>query len=328
MQIGVYSYGSAISRDNEGFVVVTSDGRTRVPADAVDCITMGRGINITSDALFLAIERDIPVVLTDKSGKPMGRVWSSSYGSISTIRKGQLDFTRSAEAVKWICENLGRKIENQQAMLLMLPAPDDPTEMRRQTAIKRLDTMAQKVKGVKADRVADVASQIRGWEGTASKVYFETMNLFIPEEYRFETRTQHPAMDPANALLNYAYGMLYSLIEGELIKAGADPYLGILHRDEYNRPVLVYDVIERFRVWADYVVFSLLGQRVVDDEYWSVREDGSVWLETLGRRVIIQGMNDYLAEVVDMNGVRRSRSGHVMLCAQELAQRFKSFNER
>lgn len=133
-------------------------------------------------------------------------------------------------------------------------------------------------------------------------------------------------MDAANALLNYGYGLLYGKIEGALIKAGVDPYIGIMHRDDYNRPVLVYDVIELYRVWIDYVVFSLLSQYAITDEHYSVREDGSYWLEALGRRILIQSINDFLDEVVENDKLQRSRLTQISLYAQSLAQLFKKYN--
>ena len=183
----------------------------------------------------------------------------------------------------------------------------------------------QRMRWLDGEIVSDVASQLRGWEGVASKIYFEMLNAFIPEEFRFASRSQHPAMDIVNALLNYGYGLLYGKIEGALIKAGIDPYVGILHRDDYNRPVLVYDVIELYRVWVDYVVYSLVIQRVITDDYYSVREDGSYWLEGLGRRILIQSMNDYLDEIITMKGVSRSRNVQLQLYAQSLAQLFKKY---
>ena len=110
-----------------------------------------------------------------------------------------------------------------------------------------------------------------------------------------------------------------------MIKAGIDPYVGVLHRDDYNRPVLVYDVIELYRVWVDYVVYSLVAQQVVTEEYYSVRDDGSYWLEGLGRRILIQSLNDYLEEVIQVKSVSRSRLTRIQLYAQELAQQFKRF---
>lgn len=56
-----------------------------------------------------------------------------------------------------------------------------------------------KITSLNGEIVSDVAAQLRGWEGVASKIYFETLNDLIPEEYRFEMRTQHPAMDVVNA---------------------------------------------------------------------------------------------------------------------------------
>jgi CRISPR-associated protein Cas1 len=130
-------------------------------------------------------------------------------------------------------------------------------------------------------------------------------------------------MDVTNALLNYGYGILYGNIEDSLIRAGVDPYIGIFHRDEYNRPVFVYDIIERYRIWADYVVFMLVIQNVVSGEFYSTKADGSCWLEGLGRRILIQSMNDYLAEIISYQGMERSRMTHIDLYTQDLAQQFK-----
>ena len=64
---------------------------------------------------------------------------------------------------------------------------------------------------------------------------------------------------------------------------------------------------------------------MITDDYYSVREDGSYWLEGLGRRVLIQSMNDYLEEIVTQKGVSRSRATLLQLYAQSLAQMFKKY---
>lgn len=326
MQIVLNSFGCALTRDNEGFVVVTSDGSQRVPVKGVESIHVSKGAQISSDAVMLAVENEIEILFADRMGNVVGRVWSPKYGSVSTIRKGQLNFVFGKEAVKWIKETLQRKIENQQAMLLLLNAANGDDRKTVEKTVSKLEDYRSKIDGIEGEVVADVAATLRGWEGVASKRYFETMNLFLPEPFRFEQRTQHPATDVANAFLNYGYGMLYAKVESALIKAGIDPYIGVLHRDDYNRPVLVYDVIELYRVWVDYVVWNILNQGVVTDEFYSKREDGSVWLEGLGRRVIIQSLNDYLSDVVEVQGVSRSREHQIFLYVQNLAQQFKKLN--
>lgn len=325
MELVLNTFGTSLNRDNEGFVITHKDGRQRLPVAGIKSIQISRGAQITSDAVMLAIENEIEILFMDKSGKPVGRVWSPKYGSISTIRKGQLNFTFTKQALVWIKEIISKKIENQQAMLLMMRTDDMEIDKVRNKSISKLEDYREKITRLDGDIVSDVASQLRGWEGVSSKIYFETLNHFIPEEYRFASRSQHPAMDVVNALLNYGYGLLYGKIEGALIKAGIDPYVGIFHRDDYNRPVLVYDVIEIYRIWVDYVVYSLVNQKVITDDYYSVREDGSYWLEGLGRRILIQSFNDYMEEVITQRGVSRSRITQIQLYAQSLAQMFKKY---
>lgn len=324
MELVINTFGTSLNRDNEGFVISSAEGRQRVPAEGITAIQISKGAQITSDAVMLAVEREIEVTFMDRSGNVIGRIWSPKYGSVSTIRKGQLNFSLSHDAIDWIKEVIRRKIENQQALILAMDAPDEPTVNRVQTAIRRLEDYRSKIAAIDGEVISDIASTLRGWEGLASKIYFEALNLFLPEQYRFEKRSQHPAMDVPNAFLNYGYGVLYGKIEGALIKAGIDPYIGVLHRDDYNRPVLVYDVIELYRVWVDYVVYTLLIQNAVTDEYYSVQPDGSYWLEPLGRRVLIQSLNDYLEETVEVKGNVRSRYHQMFLYAQNLAQQFKN----
>ena len=322
MELILNTFGVSLNRDNEGFVINTRDGKQRIPAVGIDSIQISRGAQITSDAVMLAIEKEIEVMFMDKTGKPTGRIWSPRYGSISTIRKGQLNFTYSHNAVEWIKEVLLKKIENQQALMLLFNNENHP-EVKTEKNIARLEDYRTKIRKLDGEIVNDIAPMLRGWEGQASRIYFSTINTFLPEQYRFSVRSQHPALDITNAFLNYGYGILYGRIEGALIKAGVDPYIGILHRDDYNRPVLVYDIIEMYRIWVDYVVYTLLAQNVITEEFYSVREDGSYWLEALGRRVLIQSLNDYMDEVITQKGVTRSRLTMLSLYVQSLAQKFK-----
>lgn len=323
MELIISTFGTSLNRENEGFVITTTEGRQRIPAEGITSIQISRGAQISSDAVMLAMEKEIEVLFMDKNGNVIGRIWSPKYGSVSTIRKGQLNFSFSTEAIRWIKEVICQKIENQQALLLTFESSDIMIQNHVQKSIRRLEDYHTKVSTINGEVISDIASTLRGWEGLSSKIYFETLNLFLPEQYRFEKRSQHPATDVANAFLNYGYGVLYGKVEGALIKAGIDPYIGVLHRDDYNRPVLVYDVIELYRIWVDYVVFTLLTQNVITDEFYSVQSDGSYWLESLGRRVLIQSLNDYLEETIEVNGNSRSRAYQIFLYAQKLAQQFK-----
>lgn len=323
MHIVLNSFGASIAQENGRFAVSTAEGKQFIAARDVKSITVSRGARISSDAVLLAIQNEVDVIFVDSMGKPQGRVWSIRYGSISDIRRKQLDFLYSSAAVEWVKELVVEKINGQVAMLLALQMDQPEAGQRRiATALNRLEDYKNKVRRIEGELVADVAPSLRGWEGAASRHYFQMLSECLPEKYRFEERTRQPATDPFNAMLNYGYGMLYGKVEGALVKAGLDPYTGIFHRDDFNRPALVFDVIERYRTWVDYVVVQLCRQDAMTDECFNIREDGGVLLQGLGKRIVIQSVNDYLAEVISWKGVERSRAEHIQLDAHRLATFF------
>jgi CRISPR-associated protein Cas1 len=271
---------------------------------------------------MLAVEHETEIIYLDGKGFPFARLWSPRYGSVSTIRKNQVLFARSPEAVTWIRDLLLRKVDNQTVLLSLLRSLEPETHLHIAAALDRLEVYRARLSRITGQTMTEAAPTLRGLEGRCAVVYFKAINACLPEMYRFDRRSKHPAMDMFNALLNYAFGMLYSRVEGALIKAGIDPYLGILHRDEYNRPVLVYDFIEPYRVWAEYVVIKLCMDQVMYIEFFEVTQ-GTYWLGDMGRRILIQSLNDYLEEVIELGGLRRSRHTHIELEAQQFATRLK-----
>jgi len=326
MELVLNSYGVTLIKEHDSLVVIHKDGKQKIPVEKLKTILISKGARISSDATLLAIRNEVEILFVDDTGNPEGRVWSVKYGSVSTIRRKQLDFTFSKHAVFWIKDIISQKLDNQAALLMSLAPVDWEYRQKLEKAINRINDYKSKVKSTEADVISDIAPSLRGWEGAASRSYFEIINLLMPEEYKFEGRTQHPATDVFNCVLNYGYGILYGKIEGSLIKAGLDPYVGVMHREDYNRPVLVFDVIEKFRVWIDYVVFKLLEQKAINEDCYSVKDDGSFWLEALGKRILIQAVNDYFDEVIKIGSVKRSRSNHIDLFASRLASMIMNLN--
>ena len=323
MQLILNKTGIKLSIDEGMFKINAGDDLKRIPVTKINSIILHKSASITTDAVLTAIENEIDVMFMDRVGKPKGRIWSHKYGSISTIRKNQVEFAGSEKGTKWIIENLKNKMDNQVAILLTLGKADKSTDRTINRVIQKILSIKGKLDKLTYSSIADVAVKLRGYEGACSKIYFETINAHLPQQYQFDKRSQHPAFDMFNAMLNYSYGILYSKVEIALIKAGIDPYLGVFHRNDYNRPVLVYDFIENFRVWADYVVINLCMQQVMFIEFFDV-ENHVFYLNQHGKRILIQSFNDYLEEVIKLNGTDRSREQHITLLSQKLASQLKS----
>lgn len=322
MHLILNAFGSSLQRHNGNFIIVTQEGEQTIHPVDLKSISVAKGARVSSDAVLLAIEHEIDLLFLDRTGMPLGRVWSIKYGSLSEIRRQQLDFTQSSAALPWVKELLLAKLDNLAALLLMLDTGEMPLTNLIKSALNGIADHGRKITALKADWLHEAAPSLRGWEGAASKRYFAVVSAALPPAYQFAGRSQHPATDWFNALLNYGYGMLYAKVEGALIRAGLDPYVGVMHRENHNRPVLAFDVIERYRVWVDYVAVQLCRQEAFSPECFETLPNGACLLQGLGKRILIQAVNDYLAEIVELNGLARSREHHLQLYAHALAQFF------
>jgi CRISPR-associated protein Cas1 len=179
----------------------------------------------------------------------------------------------------------------------------------------------------RGESLAAIAATFRGWEGNASRYYFRALAQLLPAPFYFERRSRRPAYDPFNALLNYLYGFLYAQVELSLMKAGLDPYTGVLHADEYKRPTLVFDTIELYRHWADSVALALCSTgQVHTADFSATRISDGFYLRPSGKAAVVSAMLSYLDNRILLAGRQRSRRVQIDLDAQELAQHLKNFH--
>lgn len=122
------------------------------------------------------------------------------------------------------------------------------------------------------------------------------MGKAIPKEFQFKGRSFRPAADPFNAMLNYAYGILYSRTERALMIAGLDPYLGFLHRDDYNMKSLVFDFIEPYRIYAERCVFTAFSKKQVKKSFFEELAGGNFSLNPDGKPFLVEQFMKFIEE--------------------------------
>jgi len=315
------TYGTSINFKQGAFLVANKEGARKVTPDKVRTIVLHKGTKISSDAALLAIQNQIDVVFADKSGNTQGRIWSHQFGSISDIRLQQLKYVKSAGGQAFMKKIILERVDQQLHLLKTIahdrpstkPAIEDASETMRdhRHAIEMLETDTRNPNGF--------FGPLRGLEGNTVHAFLRCTGSLLPEQYRFEKRSKRPAKDMFNCLLNYLYGILYSQVEQALIQAGIDPYLGIMHRNQYNRPVLAFDMIERYRIWAEAVVIQLCFRQIPEENMFSYENDG-YWLEGPGKKVVVNAFDIYMNETVQMHHRRRSRYNHIHDDAYQFAQ--------
>jgi CRISPR-associated protein Cas1 len=141
----------------------------------------------------------------------------------------------------------------------------------------------------------ELRGTVMGLEGSAGRIYFQTLGKLLPDRYGFGGRSRNPAGDRFNAFLNYGYGVLYSKVEASCVIAGLDPYIGFIHADNYNKVSLVFDLIEMFRIFVEEPVFYLFSKRQVSNEHVD-EVKGGVRLNEAGRALLIETFNDHMEE--------------------------------
>ncbi len=200
-------------------------------------------------------------------------------------------------------EWIGQKLQNQKDFLknLLMNRRDEKRQGIIRDAIEGIQELQGKVKDISASDIDEARYSLQGFEGSAGRIYFQTLGQLMPEKYEFESRSRNPAKDAFNCMLNYSYGVLYSQVEKACIIAGLDPYIGIMHTDNYNRQALVYDIVELYRGYMDEIVFKLFTGKKIKEEYFNPVE-GGVYLNEDGKRVLIEAINKTMSGKIKYKG--------------------------
>ena len=198
MHLVINSYGATLTRENGLFVIQTEEGKQSFPPDVVKSISISKAARITSDAIILAIHHQVDVLFVSDTGNPEGRVWSVKYGSISNIRRAQLNFLYSPAVIPWVKEMIYEKLDSQVALLMAIQPSKDvlPAFNLIKSAINSIEDYKDKIKNLDAEHLSDISPTLRGWEGAASKRYFQAISSMMPERFRFEGRDRLPCQRP------------------------------------------------------------------------------------------------------------------------------------
>lgn len=134
-------------------------------------------------------------------------------------------------------------------------------------------------------------SALRGVEGDAAKVYFfafDDLILVNKDDFYFEQRSRRPPLDRMNALLSFVYVILSGDCKAALQGVGLDPYVGFLHVDRPGRASLALDLVEELRPsLADRFALSLVNTRAIKATDFELRENGGVFLNDKGRKIVL-----------------------------------------
>lgn len=305
MQLILNTFGSTLRKKDNNFLVLAEEKKVEISPKKVSSILISTAANMSTDAIYLAIENNIEIVLLDTFGHPYARIWHCKPGSTNKIRRLQLFLDRHELGLQLAKEWLHGKIEGRISFLKQLKKRRNEMEEAFSKVIESMEENLERIDAIQGN-TRDRRGEIMGFEGMSGRAYFDILSSIMPSGFHFNGRSKRPAKDPFNAMLNYAYGVLYSKVENACVIAGLDPYIGILHTDNYNKLSLVFDMIEKYRPWAEEVVTLLFTGRKMQQELFRETKNGIV-LEKKAKELLISSLNEMFEEAERHKGKNMKR---------------------
>jgi RNA-directed DNA polymerase len=261
----VLTHGTYLTVDDDDLILRRRREEIyRQPIERISLIYLqGRAISISVDAHLRLAEHDVPVVLALPLGNPVAVV-NPIETNRSSIRRLQAVCRDDREVLRVGIGMIAAKISNQAAVLKYF------AKYRKRTNPEVFASMgesAEKIRSLSQSVLAldpgeaNVRGVVMGFEGHAASIYWAQLARLIPGDLGFGGRITLSAHDPVNQCLNYVYGILYGEVWRAVVKAGLDPYFGLIHGSLRDQGSLIFDLIEEFRApFADRIVIGMLGR--------------------------------------------------------------------
>lgn len=317
MQLVINTYGAYLQKSGDCFKVKTDERVFEISCKKVSSILISTAAYITTDAIKMAMENNIDIVFIDEFGDPYGRVWHPKLGSTTLIRRKQLEIAETEEGLSLALEWVKTKFNNQIEFLKRLRKTRPHRSAEITSYIEKLQNTASGLDSLKGT-IEECRGTIMGIEGSGGRIYFEALSSLMPKRFKFNGRSRNPAKDEFNAMLNYAYGVLYSMVEKACIIAGLDPYVGFIHTDHYNKKSLVFDLIENYRIWADETVVNLIASRKVKVDYFDKIPNG-LMLNKDGKTVLLTAFHSFMDESIRYRGRNIKRANIIQFDCHRIA---------
>ncbi len=328
MQIALSKFGSSLSKSGQMFEIFSEGQRHRIAPNKISSILISPGVHISSDAVELALQYNVDIYFLDKYGAPVGKFWHARMGSTAKIRRAQLQIATSDVGFQFGLRWVKAKFENQLKFLYQMRERRTRLSAEISDAINTIKNNLEQLTQLKGT-IQEKRQLVLGIEGSAGRTYWEIFSKFVPEHFAFNGRSRQPAKDEFNAILNYGYAVLYGVIERAVVVAGLDPYIGFIHTDNYNKISLVYDVIEKYRIWVEEAILDLFVKKLIRKSMFEQLANGFM-LNQEGKEVFLPAINEFLDSAVHYKQKNVHRRDIVQLdlhrFAQELLEQYHEDN--
>lgn len=237
--IYVKEQGSMLVKRGER-IVVTKGRQTlfEFPAANVEAVAIIGNVQISTQALYMLMEKGIDINYFSFSGKHIGYAAADRSKNIF-LRFAQHEYYHDLDMRMNMARIIvGNKIRNQ-IQILRRHRWDDEYDWH-----KDVDALEKLRESLDA---RNTPNSILGVEGMCSNIYFGAYGHMFKDGIKFSGRNRRPPRDPVNVMLSLGYTFLTKEVCMALEAESFEMYLGFLHGIRYGRKSLALDIVEEFR---------------------------------------------------------------------------------
>jgi CRISPR-associated protein Cas1 len=285
--VHVMESGASVGRSGHQLLVRgREEADVRIPIGEVGQVVIHGYAQITTQALQACTERGIGVHWVTYGGNVVGSLAPSVPSAQRHLRQFKA-LTNDEQTIALARRLVIAKLETQLRYLLR----STRSEEGRSDDVERICDRIRDA--LRRAAHAPAADALLGHEGTGAAAYFEGLPLMLAaeldERFRFDGRNRQPPRDRVNAILGFAYGMLYREVLQAIIAVGLHPGVGFYHRPRSAAHPLALDLMELFRVpIVDMAVIPAINRRTFDPVEDFRELPGRVLLSDTGRRKVVE----------------------------------------
>lgn len=265
--------------------------------DYDNIVVYGHSGNVSLDAIRWLTKQNVQITILNWDGKVLTTIMPVESKQ-SITRMAQYKAYQNGQRVNLAKKFIDAKIKNSVAVLKWLseryPCVAKQNEKHKQSILYNW-SLISKVKSI---------GEIMGLEGRVANSYWQIISTtfnknldFIARKYG-KTPSPRGAVDPINALFNYAYSILETHCRKAVNSSGLDQYVGFLHEMNPSKIPLVYDIQEPYRWIADAAVISSLERRMFTKKDFITTENYNIRIKPAGVKKLMTQLDEQLSTKV------------------------------
>ncbi len=270
-----YITQSGVLKREHGTVVLRADGKKPVyiPINDIDDIFVFSEITLNKRLLSFLRQQGVPIHFYDRVGY-IGSFMPEGVGQSSHVFIKQVEYyadeSKRIEIARIMTHAMIKGIEN---------------TLYRWYRIGKIKKKPDLHKAYYSLEKAQDIDQVRQAEASARKMYYEYLGEIVPS---FEGRSRRPPKNSFNALMSFAYALLYGAVLTAIFQSPLDAKVSYIHEPKWHLYPLRLDMADLFKVpIVDRFLVDLYKEGQVKPGWFVTYGDG-VFLSMNGKREFLK----------------------------------------